>query len=199
MAISFMAVWGQAAELKSPNGSFHLSFEVKDGAPVYSLQLEGQPVILESRLGLELKALEPLTNGFKLAKVDESSFDETWEPVWGETKEIRNHYNELAVTLEQEETDRAMVIRFRLFDDGLGFRYEFPEQDNLTYFVVTDEKTQFAMADDHTAFWIPGDYDTQEYDYTTSRLSEIRGLMDQAITPNASQTPFSDTGVQTAS
>ncbi|WP_029510669.1 glycoside hydrolase family 97 protein [Marinilabilia salmonicolor] len=198
MAISFMAVWGQAAELKSPNGSFHLSFEVKDGAPVYSLQLEGQPVILESRLGLELKALEPLTNGFKLAKVDESSFDETWEPVWGETKEIRNHYNELAVTLEQEETDRAMVIRFRLFDDGLGFRYEFPEQDNLTYFVVTDEKTQFAMADDHTAFWIPGDYDTQEYDYTTSRLSEIRGLMDQAITPNASQTPFSDTGVQTA-
>ena len=198
MAISFMAVWGQAAELKSPNGSFHLNFEVKDGVPVYSLQLEGQPVILESRLGLELKAMEPLTEGFKLSKVDESSFDETWEPVWGETKEIRNHYNELAVTLEQDETERIMVIRFRLFDDGLGFRYEFPEQDNLTYFVVTDEKTQFAMADDHTAFWIPGDYDTQEYDYTTSRLSEIRGLMDQAITPNASQTPFSDTGVQTA-
>ncbi|RCW37531.1 glycosyl hydrolase family 97 [Marinilabilia salmonicolor] len=198
MAISFMAVWGQAAELKSPNGSFHLSFEVKDGVPVYSLQLEGQPVILESRLGLELKGLEHLTNGFKLTKVDESSFDETWEPVWGETKEIRNHYNELAVTLEQEETERTMVIRFRLFDDGLGFRYEFPQQDNLTYFVVTDEKTQFAMADDHTAFWIPGDYDTQEYDYTISRLSEIRGLMDQAITPNASQTPFSDTGVQTA-
>ncbi len=198
MAISFMAVWGQAAELKSPNGNFHLNFEVKDGVPVYSLQLEGQPVILESRLGLELKDLEHLTNGFKLTKVDESSFDETWEPVWGETKEIRNHYNELAVTLEQEETERTMVIRFRLFDDGLGFRYEFPEQDNLTYFVVTDEKTQFAMADDHTAFWIPGDYDTQEYDYTTSRLSEIRGLMDQAITPNASQTPFSDTGVQTA-
>ncbi|WP_291860414.1 glycoside hydrolase family 97 protein [Marinilabilia sp.] len=198
MAISFMAVWGQAAELKSPNGSFHLNFEVKGGVPVYSLELDGQPVILESSLGLELKALEPLTNGFKLAKVDESSFDETWEPVWGETKEIRNHYNELAVTLEQEETDRTMVIRFRLFNDGLGFRYEFPEQDNLTYFVVTDEKTQFAMANDHTAFWIPGDYDTQEYDYTTSRLSEIRGLMKQAITPNASQTPFSDTGVQTA-
>ena len=198
MAISFMSVWGQAAELKSPNGSFYLNFEVKDGVPVYSLQLEGQPVILESRLGLELKAMEPLTEGFKLSKVDESSFDETWEPVWGETKEIRNHYNELAVTLEQDETERIMVIRFRLFDDGLGFRYEFPEQDNLTYFVVTDEKTQFAMADDHTAFWIPGDYDTQEYDYTTSRLSEIRGLMDQAITPNASQTPFSDTGVQTA-
>jgi len=198
MAISFMAVWGQAAELKSPNGSFHLNFEVKDGVPVYSLKLEGQPVILESSLGLELKALEPLTEGFKLAKVDESSFDETWEPVWGETKEVRNHYNELAVTLEQEETERTMVIRFRLFNDGLGFRYEFPEQDNLTYFVVTDEKTRFAMAGDHKAFWIPGDYDTQEYDYTISRLSEIRGLMKEAITPNASQTPFSDTGVQTA-
>jgi hypothetical protein len=175
MAISFMAVWGQAAELKSPNGSFHLNFEVKDGVPVYSLKLEGQPVILESSLGLELKALEPLTEG-----------------------EVRNHYNELAVTLEQEETERTMVIRFRLFNDGLGFRYEFPEQDNLTYFVVTDEKTRFAMAGDHKAFWIPGDYDTQEYDYTISRLSEIRGLMKEAITPNASQTPFSDTGVQTA-
>lgn len=198
MAISFLAVWGQAAELKSPNGSFHLNFEVKDGVPVYSLNLDGKSVVLESALGLELEALEPLTDGFKLSKVDESSFDETWEPVWGETKEIRNHYNELAVTLEQEATERVMVVRFRLFNDGLGFRYEFPEQDNLTYFVVTDEKTQFAMTGDHTAFWIPGDYDTQEYDYTTSRLSEIRGLMETAITPNASQTPFSDTGVQTA-
>jgi hypothetical protein len=198
MAISFLAVWGQAAELKSPNGSFRLSFEVKGGVPVYNLDLDGKPVVLESRLGLELKALESLADGFKLTKVAESSYDDTWEPVWGETKEIRNHYNELAVTLEQEATDRVMIIRFRLFDDGLGFRYEFPEQDNLTYFVVTDEKTQFAMTGDHTAFWIPGDYDTQEYNYTTSKLSEIRGLMDQAITPNASQTPFSDTGVQTA-
>ncbi len=198
MAMSFLAVWGQAAELKSPNGSFHLNFEVNDGVPVYSLNLDGKPVVLESRMGLELKEMEPLTDGFKLSKVNESTFDETWEPVWGETKEIRNHYNELAVTLEQEDTERVMVIRFRLFNDGLGFRYEFPEQDNLTYFVVTNEKTQFAMTGDHTAFWIPGDYDTQEYDYTTSRLSEIRGLMETAITPNASQTPFSDTGVQTA-
>ncbi|WP_462319395.1 glycoside hydrolase family 97 N-terminal domain-containing protein, partial [Marinilabilia sp.] len=198
MVISFLAVWAQAAELKSPDGSFHLSFEVKDGVPVYKLDLNNQPVVLESRLGFELKDAEDLLDGFKLTKVDESSYDQTWEPVWGEVKEIRNHYNELAVTLEQEETGRIMMVRFRLFNDGLGFRYEFPQQDNLTYFVITDEKTQFAMAGDHTAYWIPGDYDTQEYDYTTSKLSEIRGLMDQAITPNASQTPFSDTGVQTS-
>ena len=198
MVISFLAVWAQATELRSPDGSFRLQVEVKEGVPVYKLELDGQPVIAESRLGLEIKRLEPLTGGFKLIKVEESSFDETWEPVWGEFKEIRNHYNELAVTLEQEETQRIMVIRFRLFNDGLGFRYEFPEQDNLTYFVVTDEKTEFAMTGNHTAFWIPGDYDTQEYDYTTSRLSEIRNLMEGAITPNASQTPFSETGVQTA-
>ncbi|WP_232526554.1 glycoside hydrolase family 97 protein [Marinilabilia rubra] len=198
MVISFMAVWAQAAELKSPDGSFHLSFEVKDGVPVYKLDLNDQPVVLESRLGFELKDAENLLDGFKLTKVDESSYDQSWEPVWGEVKEIRNHYNELAVTLEQEKTGRIMMVRFRLFNDGLGFRYEFPQQDNLTYFVITDEKTQFAMAGDHTAYWIPGDYDTQEYDYTTSKLSEIRGLMDQAVTPNASQTPFSDTGVQTA-
>lgn len=198
MVISFLAVWAQAAELKSPDGSFHLSFEVKDGVPVYKLDLNDQPVVIESRLGFELKDAENLLDGFKLTKVDESSYDQTWEPVWGEVKEIRNHYNEMAVTLEQEETGRVMMVRFRLFNDGLGFRYEFPQQDNLTYFVITDEKTQFAMTGDHTAYWIPGDYDTQEYDYTTSKLSEIRGLMDQAITPNASQTPFSDTGVQTA-
>ncbi|WP_026055100.1 glycoside hydrolase family 97 protein [Anaerophaga thermohalophila] len=198
MVISFLAVWAQATELRSPDGSFRLQVEVKEGVPVYKLDLDGQPVIAESRLGLEIKRLEPLTGGFKLIKVEESAFDETWEPVWGEFKEIRNHYNELAVTLEQEETQRIMVIRFRLFNDGLGFRYEFPEQDNLTYFVVTDEKTEFAMTGNHTAFWIPGDYDTQEYDYTTSRLSEIRNLMEGAITPNASQTPFSETGVQTA-
>ncbi|MCU6167531.1 glycoside hydrolase family 97 N-terminal domain-containing protein, partial [Enterobacter roggenkampii] len=127
-----------------------------------------------------------------------STFDESWKPVWGEANQIRNHYNELAVTLNQKSTDRHIVIRFRLFDDGLGFRYEFPEQKNLTYFVIKEERTQFAMAGDHKAFWIPGDYDTQEYDYTTSKLSEIRGLMSKAITPNSSQTPFSETGVQTA-
>jgi hypothetical protein len=149
-------------------------------------------------MGLELFNDTDLIHNFSVTNTETSTFDETWQPVWGEEKEIRNHYNELAVTLLQKDTERKMVIRFRLFDDGLGFRYEFPEQANLTHFVVKEERTQFAMTGDHTAFWIPGDYDTQEYDYTTSRLSEIRGLMKQAITPNVSQTPFSDTGVQTA-
>ncbi|MGE8424653.1 MAG: glycoside hydrolase family 97 catalytic domain-containing protein, partial [Sphingobacterium siyangense] len=129
---------------------------------------------------------------------ESNSVDERWKPVWGEESEIRNHYNELAVSLAQKETKRKLVLRFRLFDEGLGFRYEFPEQKEMTYLVIKEEKTQFAMNGDHTAFWIPGDYDTQEYDYTKSRLSEIRGKMGKAITPNASQTPFSPTGVQTS-
>ena len=127
-----------------------------------------------------------------------STFDETWEPVWGEVKQIRNHYNEMAVTLNQKAQDRNIIIRFRLFDDGLGFRYEFPLQKNLNYFVIKEERTQFAMAGDHKAFWIPGDYDTQEYDYMESKLSEIRGLMEEDVTGNASQTQFSPTGVQTS-
>ena len=139
-----------------------------------------------------------LYDGFEVTGTTASTFDETWKPVWGEVKDIRNHYNELLVKLNQQNTGRQMNIRFRLYDDGLGFRYEFPQQKNLIYFVIQEEKTQFAMAGDHTAYWIPGDYDTQEYDYTTSRLSEIRKLMPEAITPNSSQTPFSPTGVQTA-
>lgn len=198
LVMMLWSVWMYSTELQSPDGRFLLQFNLEDGIPVYQLSLEGQKVIDKSRLGLEIKDMKPLTGDFKLVRVDESSFDETWEPVWGEFKEIRNHYNEMAVTLKQDETERIMVVRFRLFNDGLGFRYEFPQQDSLTYFVVTDEKTQFAMTGDHTAWWIPGDYDTQEYDYTTSRLSEIRYLMKDAISPNASQTPFSDTGVQTA-
>ena len=137
-------------------------------------------------------------SGFTIEKSETSTFDETWQPVWGEEKEIRNHYNELAVTLDQKAQERDILIRFRLFDDGLGFRYEFPLQKNLNYFVIKEEHTQFAMTGDHKAFWIPGDYDTQEYDYTESKLSEIRGLMKGAITPNSSQTPFSPTGVQTS-
>ena len=184
--------------MKSPDGNMVLQFEVRNGVPVYRLDYKDKPVIKDSRLGLELKDADDLLTGFVLKEVQRSTFDETWEPVWGEWKTIRNHYNELAVTLSQSATERDMVVRFRVFDDGLGFRYEFPEQDNLVYFVIAEERTQFAMTDDHTAYWIAGDYDTQEYDYTTSRLTEIRGLMEQAVTPNASQTPFSDTGVQTA-
>lgn len=196
--ILLLSVSIKAEEIKSPNGKFTLNFEVKNGVPVYKLQMNDKPVIKESKLGLELKDIESLLDGFELSKTDKSTFDETWKPVWGEVKEIRNHYNEMLVTLTQNSTDRTMLIRFRLFDDGLGFRYEFPEQDQLIYFVIKEERTQFAMTGDHKAFWIPGDFDTQEYSYQTSKLSEIRGLMDEAVTPNASQTPFSATGVQTS-
>lgn len=188
----------QAEELRSPNGEQRLEFEVVNGQPTYRLFYKNEAVIKDSKLGLDLKNEADLLDGFSVADVAFSDFDESWNPVWGEVKTIRNHYNEMAVTLEQKSTDRILVIRFRLFDDGLGFRYEFPQQDKLTYFVIKEEKTQFAMPGDLTAWWIPGDYDTQEYDYTKSRLSEIRGLMDKAITPNASQTPSSPTGVQTA-
>lgn len=198
MAVMAVALPLKSEVLKSPDGNMVLQFEVRNGVPVYRLDYKDKPVIRDSRLGLELKDADDLLTGFVLKEVQRSTFDETWEPVWGEWKTIRNHYNELAVTLSQSATERDMVVRFRVFDDGLGFRYEFPEQDNLVYFVIAEERTQFAMTDDHTAYWIAGDYDTQEYDYTTSRLTEIRGLMEQAVTPNASQTPFSDTGVQTA-
>ena len=194
---------------------------LEDGTPTYNLSYKGKVVIKQSKLGLELKSdkktmlydltfstsqsekglqfdKNSLLNNFTVTDTKTSTFDETWTPVWGEEDHIRNHYNELAITLDQKSTDRHMVIRFRLFDDGLGFRYEFPTQKNLTYFIIKEEKTQFAMTGDHTAYWIPGDYDTQEYDYTTSKLSEIRGLTEKAKTDNVSQTSFSPTGVQTS-
>ena len=186
-------------KITSPNGQIKLTFSVSaQGEPVYELSYKDKVVIKPSKLGLELKDDPGLMTGFAIADVKTSTFDETWEPVWGEVKQIRNHYNEMAVTLKQAAQNRNIVIRFRVFDDGLGFRYEFPLQKNLNYFVIKEEHTQFAMAGDHKAFWIPGDYDTQEYDYTESKLSEIRGLMEGAITGNASQTQFSPTGVQTS-
>ena len=195
----FVSNWTMAESITSPNGQLQLNFSVNvQGEPIYELSYKGKAVIKPSKLGLELKDAPGLMNGFTLADTKTSTFNETWEPVWGEVKQIRNHYNEMVVTLNQKVQDRNMIIRFRLFDDGLGFRYEFPLSKNLNYFVIKDEHTQFAMAGDHTAFWIPGDYDTQEYDYTESKLSEIRGLMKGAITPNSSQTTFSPTGVQTS-
>ena len=195
----FVSNWAMAESITSPNGQLQLNFSVNaQGEPIYELSYKGKAVIKPSKLGLELKDAPGLMNGFTLANTQTSTFDETWEPVWGEVKQIRTHYNEMAVTLNQKAQDRNMIIRFRLFDDGLGFRYEFPLSKNLNYFVIKEEHTQFAMTGDHTAFWIPGDYDTQEYDYTESKLSEIRGLMDGAITLNSSQTTFSPTGVQTS-
>ncbi len=189
-----------AQKVASPNGEVQMEFKLlEDGTPAYSLSYNNKPVIKTSKLGLQLKDDEhSLLHNFEIIEREESTFDETWEPVWGEESEIRNHYNELAVVLNQKPTDRQMIIRFRVFNDGLGFRYEFPQQENLGHFIVEEERTQFAMTGDHTAFWIPGDYDTQEYDYIESRLSEIRGLMEGSITDNLSQTSFSDTGVQTS-
>lgn len=199
LLVLMMSSAAMAEGITSPNGQLKLNFSVNaQGEPVYELFYKGKAVISPSKLGLELKNDSGLMNGFTLTNASTSTFDETWQPVWGEVKHIRNHYNELVVTLNQKAQDRNMIIRFRLFNDGLGFRYEFPLQKNLNYFIVKEERTQFAMTGDHTTFWIPGDYDTQEYDYTESKLSEIRGLMDEAITENSSQTQFSPTGVQTS-
>ena len=190
----------QAQQLQSPQGNFTMEFSLlQDGTPTYKLNYKNKEVLKSSKLGLELKNdKKSLLNDFNVIDTKTTTFDENWQPVWGEVSTIRNHYNELAVTLNQKETNRIMIIRFRLFDDGLGFRYEFPSQKNLTYFVIKEERTQFAMAGDHTAFWIPGDYDTQEYDYTQSKLSAIRGLAEKAYTSNVSQKSFSPTGVQTS-
>ncbi len=188
----------KAEEIKSPNANLTLTFALQaGGVPTYSLTYKGRAVIKPSHLGLDLQGAPALTNGFAVAAAKATAFDQTWQPVWGEVKNIRNHYNELAVTLTQAATHRTMIVHFRVFDDGLGFRYEFPRQPELAYFVVKEERTQFALAGDHKAFWLPGDYDTQEYSTTTSKLSEVRGLMKTAVTPNASQTTFSPTGLQT--
>ena len=199
----------------SPNKEIRVNFDVKDGIPVYDVIYKDKQVIRESRLGLELVSAKgngefnnfdnkqvlnqnSLYDGFTMLTARYQWSDETWTPVWGEESSIRNHYNEMKVTLIQDEFGRYIDLRFRVYNDGLGFRYEFPEQDNLTYFVIKEEHTQFAMPGDLTAWWIAGDYDTQEYEYTCSRLSEIRGLFHDKITPNASQEQFSETGVQTS-
>lgn len=209
----------RAQELKSPSGNFTMEFSLTvDGKPTYQLSYEAKEIVKKSTLGFDFKSnlkemefeaqkevekekairMANFKSGFEVVDVKHSSFDETWTPVWGEVSQIRNHYNEMAVQLNQKNTDRQMIIRFRLFDDGLGFRYEFPEQKNLTYFVIKEERTQFALAGDHTTWWIAGDYDTQEYDYTESKLSEIPGLYFSSMQSNASQTPMPVPGVQTA-
>ena len=188
----------RAQAIKSPNGQLTLQFALQaDGVPTYHLTYKGRDVIKTSKLGFDLKNAPALTNGFAVADSRQRTFDESWTPVWGEVKTIRNHYNELTVTLTQAATSRSIRVRFRVFDDGLGFRYEFPRQPKLDYFTIKEERTQFALAGDHKAFWLPGDYDTQEYSTVTSKLSEVRGRMKSAVTGNASQTTFSPTGVQT--
>jgi len=188
-----------AQTISSPDKNLSLTFALTaKGEPTYQLTYKNKPVIKTSKLGLDLKKGTDMLDGFTVSNTAQSTFDETWSPVWGEQKTIRNHYNELLVTLAQTaEKGRYINIRFRVFNDGLGFRYEFPEQKNLDYFVIKEEKTQFALSGDNKAFWLPGDYDTQEYSTMTSKLSEVRGLMKTAVTPNASQHPFAETGLQT--
>ena len=201
--LSASASLGATEVLTSPDGRLQLSFDLtNDGTPTYKMDYNNKPVIATSRLGLELKNQKSLLDGFKMERVSRSSFDETWQPVWGEQSSIRNHYNEMAVCLSQPDDNghlREMIVRFRLYDDGVGFRYEWPAQDNFTYFTIKEERTEFAMTGDHTAYWIPGDYDTQEYDYTISRLSDVREKMPAVkFSYNVSSTVFSDTGVQTS-
>ena len=196
-----------AQTVMSPDGKVVVKFDLDNGKPMYNMTFNGKTVMKDSRLGLELAKNKHASKGFEetdlmegFVKTDAQihRFDETWKPVWGETATIRNQYNELVVTLRQPEEQRDMVIRFRVYDDGMGLRYEFPQQKNLGYFIIKDENTEFALAGNHTAWWIPGDYDTQEYEYVESKLSDIRSLMKQSIGDNASQTPISDTAVQTS-
>ena len=210
-----------ATMLKSPDGNLVMTFRLSDkGQPVYELSYKGKAVIKPSTLELELKDMHQhvyinasgssekvevsakemadLQTGFQLKDVKASTFDETWRPVLGEVSQIRNHYNELLVELTQPRQQRELNIRFRLYDDGLGFRYEFPLSMNLNYFVIKEEHSQFAMTADNTAWWIPGDYDTQEYNYTESRLSEISALWHKSFDGNASQKLAGPGCVQTA-
>ena len=220
-ALICVALGAMAQKVTSPDGKMELSFALDNGRPTYTFRVDGKTVVAPSHLGYQLKKENgekstdfdwkpsratdkeasrkaDFFSDFTLEKFENNSFDETWKPVWGEESSIRNHYNELLVQLKQTKNNRFLNIRFRLFDDGLGFRYEFPDQKNLTYFVVAEELTEFAMTGNHTAWWVAGDYDTQEYNYQTTKLSEIRGRMKGAITENASSTPIGPTTVQTA-
>lgn len=220
-ALICIALGAMAQKVTSPDGKMELSFSLDNGRPTYTLRVDGKTVVAPSHLGYQLKKENgekstdfdwkpsratdkeasrkaDFFSDFTLEKFENNSFDETWKPVWGEESSIRNHYNELLVQLKQTKNNRFLNIRFRLFDDGLGFRYEFPDQKNLTYFVVAEELTEFAMTGNHTAWWVAGDYDTQEYNYQTTKLSEIRGRMKRAISENASSTPIGPTTVQTA-
>lgn len=209
MTIALLPTWVVAQTVMSPDGNVKVNFSLSEsGQPTYEMTYKGKAVIKPSHLGLELakdrhaskgEKETDLMDGFRITDTKTTTFDETWKPVWGEIATIRNHYNELEVNLNQPAADRNIIIRFRVYDDGMGLRYEFPQQQSLNYFLIKEEHTQFAMAGDHKAWWLAGDYDTQEYPTQTSKLSEIRSMMDKAIVwGNSSQTPFSPTGVQTS-
>lgn len=198
MLLLLLPLTALAAGIKSPDGNVELQFYILNGRPTYEMSYKGRAVIKPSSLGLELQNWPSLMDGFELGAVRTSTFDETWQPVWGEESRIRNHYNELEAEIRQPATARSIVIRFRVYDEGIGLRYELPRQQGLDNVIVKEEHTQFALTGDHIAYWIPGDYDTDEYEYTVSRLSDVRRLSAKARTPNACQEGFSPTGLQTA-
>ncbi|TGX82177.1 glycoside hydrolase family 97 protein [Palleniella muris] len=211
LALLASPLMATAQTVTSPDGNVVVKFSLADGGkPTYEMTYKAKDVVKPSGLGLELvkskhasKGMKEtdLMDGFKVKDTKTSSFDETWTPVWGETRTIRNNYNELAVTLTQPATKRDILIRFRVYDYGMGLRYEFPQQNELNYFIIKEEHTQFAMAGDHTAYWIPGDYDTQEYEYQITKMSEIGKVFDKVYeryADNSSTTTFSKTGVQTS-
>ncbi len=197
--LAMMLSMASAQTIKSPNGKLTLKFQLtSEGTPTYELMLGKKSVIETSRLGIEVKNGNGFTEGFEISKVDTTLVDETWQPVWGEVKEIVNNYHELAVTLTlSSEKNRYVVIRFRLFDDGLGFRYEFPLQENLNYFIISNELTEFNLAGDHKAFWMPGDYDTNEYFYTTTKLSEVDATFGVNVNEITAKTVIGKNAVQT--
>lgn len=188
----------KAQTILSPDKNMSLDFQLKEGIPFYRVTYKQRPVILDSRLGLEINNAPSLLDGFVITEAKTSNVDETWDPVMGEQKAIRNYYNELALRLAQPaQQDRYMIIRFRVFNDGVGFRYEFPEQPHLNYFVVKEERTEFHLAGDHKAWWMPGDYDTNEYTYTTSMISEMPAKMPTATIGIYAQQPIKNLSVQT--
>ena len=199
LLLSLASLTTTAETLTSPSGNVALDFRLIDnGVPCYSMNYNGEEVIKPSMLGIAMKDHTELWDCFEIEKTETSTFDETWTPVWGEETSIRNHYNELYVLLRQTTSNRRMALRFRVFDDGVGFRYEWPEQRELAYFVIKEELTEFAMASDYTAWWIPGDFDSQEYEYEVCRLSEIEANFMNNMRGNDSQTFFSKSGVQTS-
>ncbi|MDR6403360.1 MULTISPECIES: glycoside hydrolase family 97 protein [Chryseobacterium] len=200
---SMMFVGVNAQTLKSPDGKFEMNFQLKQGVPYYNLKYSGNVVVEDSKLGLRLfkdtaikfasevakpeDAKNDLNNGFTKTDEKRDSKNETWQPVLGEKKNYINNYNELAVTLNQASSDRNMIVKFRLFNDGLGFRYEFPQQKNLNYFVIREEDSEIDFPTDMKAWWIAADYDSQEYQPQTSNISEIPSKWGSSFDSNASQ------------
>lgn len=200
---SLMFTGLNAQSLKSPDGKFEMNFQLKGGVPYYNLKYNGGIVVEDSKLGLRLlkdgdiqfaSEIENKNNegrnlnyGFEKTGEKRDSKNETWQPVLGEKRNYVNNYNELAVTLNQKDNDRSIVIKFRLFNDGLGFRYEFPQQKNLNYFIIKEEDSEIDLPTDMKAWWLAGDYDTEEYVTQTSKLSEIPAKWPTSYEGNASQ------------